>query len=73
MKTIPSAVALLSASLCFLSLRAPAQSVYATPYTFTTFAGSASYGTADGAGSHARFYWPWGSAVDGAGNAYVAD
>jgi streptogramin lyase len=40
----------------------------------TTFAGTAgSYGSADGTGSAARFFWPSGVAVDGSGNVYVAD
>ena len=39
----------------------------------TTLAGSASSGSADGAGSAARFYWPSGAAVDNTGNSYVAD
>jgi len=39
----------------------------------TTLAGSVSYGSADGTGSAARFSYPRGVAVDGAGNLYVAD
>ena len=40
----------------------------------TTLAGLAgSYGSADGTGSGARFYYPDGVAVDSAGNVYVAD
>ncbi len=40
----------------------------------TTYAGSpGSYGSADGTGSAARFYSPFGVAVDTAGNVYVAD
>src|SRR5438105_9553850 len=49
-----------------------AQSVY-TPYTFTTLAGQASIGSADGTGSAARFNGPDGVAVDSSGNVYVAD
>ncbi|MEK7677891.1 MAG: NHL repeat-containing protein, partial [Verrucomicrobiota bacterium] len=50
------------------------QADYSTPYTFTTLAGLAgSSGGADGTGSAARFYYPFGVAVDSAGNAYVAD
>ena len=49
-----------------------AQSVY-TPYTFTTLAGQASIGSADGTGSAARFYYPAGVATDSSGNVYVAD
>jgi len=40
----------------------------------TTFAGTAlSEGSGDGAGAAARFSFPWGLAVDAAGNLYVAD
>jgi hypothetical protein len=40
----------------------------------TTLAGLAgASGTADGVGSAARFFWPTGIAVDGAGTVYVAD
>ena len=40
----------------------------------TTFAGSAGVeGDADGTGNDARFYSPWGVAVDRAGIVYVAD
>lgn len=40
----------------------------------TTLAGAVGeLGDADGTGSAARFRRPWGIAVDGAGNAYVAD
>src|SRR5258708_35961383 len=49
-----------------------AQSVY-IPYTFTTLAGQASIGSADGTGSAARFYGPAGVATDSSGNVYVAD
>ena len=52
------------------------QSDYATPYTFTTLAGTAfngSYSSADGTGSAASFSAIHGVAVDSAGNVYVAD
>ena len=39
----------------------------------TTLAGSAGPGSSDGTGSAARFYDPYGVAVDSAGNVYVAD
>ncbi|HEX2900329.1 MAG TPA: NHL repeat-containing protein, partial [Bacteroidia bacterium] len=42
--------------------------------TATTFAGLAGFsGAADGTGGAARFHYPAGLAVDGAGNLYVAD
>ena len=55
-----------------------AQSDYATPYTFTTLAGTVSIpvlfgGSADGTGSAAQFENPAGVAVDPLGNVYVAD
>lgn len=49
------------------------QSNYATPYAFTTFAGSGSLGGADGTGSATSFNGPTGLAVDSSGNVYVAD
>ena len=42
-------------------------------YVFTTIAGLPTVGSNDGAGSAARFDQPWATAVDGAGNVYVAD
>ena len=51
-----------------------AQSNYATPYTFSTIAGTPETpGSIDGTGAAARFRYPGGVAVDGAGNVYVAD
>jgi sugar lactone lactonase YvrE len=43
------------------------------PYYFTTLAGVASVGSADGPGSDARFNFPTGLSLDAAGNLYVAD
>src|SRR2546422_6246773 len=63
---------LTSLALTLTGVQSLAQSVY-TPYTFTTLAGNAGYGSADGVGSEARFKYPHGVAVDTAGNAYVAD
>src|ERR1035441_5354297 len=45
----------------------------AQTYNFSTLAGNAGYGSADGTGSGARFWNPAGVAVDSAGNVYVAD
>ncbi len=51
-----------------------AQSTPATnAYYFGTWAGASSSGTADGAGSAARFYDPAALAIDAGGNLYVAD
>lgn len=42
--------------------------------TVSTFAGTAfQFGSTDGAGAAARFFLPYGLAVDGSGNVYVAD
>ncbi|MEO6995067.1 MAG: NHL repeat-containing protein [Lacunisphaera sp.] len=46
---------------------------YSAPYTVSTLAGYAAYGSNDGAGVAARFYDPQGLAVDHSGNLYVAD
>ncbi|MEI7773194.1 MAG: autotransporter-associated beta strand repeat-containing protein, partial [Verrucomicrobiota bacterium] len=43
-------------------------------YTWSTLAGrNGEWGYSDGTGSGARFNWPSGVALDGAGNVYVAD
>src|SRR5437868_12153128 len=54
-----------------IALGARAQSNYPAPYYFNTFAGNA-YG-GNGIGSQAIFNYPYATAVDGAGNVYVAD
>src|SRR5262245_21071131 len=61
-------------ALNFLASVAHAQSNYATPYFFTTLAGTAgTTGSADGGPSTARFSFPYGVAVDRLLNVYVAD
>ncbi len=57
-----------------LTTSATAQSIYSTPYTFTTIAGTAgNNGGNDGTNGTAQLYWPEGIAVDTNGNLYVAD
>lgn len=75
MKTIlkKTTLTLAALPLLALSLAAFGQAIY-TPYTFTTLAGSAGLvGDANGAGSAARFYQPFGVAVDTNGTVYVVD
>lgn len=55
-----------------LSTLAVAQTNY-TPYSFSTQAGAAGIGSADGTGSAARFNRSGSVAVDSLGNTYVAD
>lgn len=59
--------------LSLLTLPATAQTNSALAYTFTTLAGEAGVGSADGVGDAAQFSNPYGIAVDSAGNLYVAD
>ncbi len=72
MKSIPTN---LSAGLLLAALAMAATSnAAAQEYTFTTLAGpDESPGAVDGTASAARFYQPWGVAVDSAGIVYVAD
>lgn len=56
-----------------LSTLPAAAQTYAAAYTWTTFAGRASTGSADGVGSDAQFFLPDGVAADINGNVYVAD
>ncbi|MGA2867319.1 MAG: hypothetical protein ABSF95_22820 [Verrucomicrobiota bacterium] len=64
---------LASLLLAALAMAATTQAT-AQEYTFTTLAGPGeSPGAIDGTASAARFYKPWGVAVDSAGNVYVAD
>jgi sugar lactone lactonase YvrE len=62
------------AALVAMPSAANAQTNYATPYTFTTFAGTPFVpGGADGTGAAAQFNAPYSTAVDTSGNIYVAD
>src|SRR5439155_331180 len=54
-----------------IALSAQGQSNYPAPYAFNTFAGNA-YG-GNGTGNQAIFNNPYATAVDSAGNVYVAD
>lgn len=63
-------LAVLAASSA-LQLHAAAD--YSTGYAFTTFAGTSSIGSRDGAGAAARFFSPQDVVTDSAGNAYIAD
>lgn len=60
------AVCCMSAGFAWAQTTSPA-------YYFTTLAGTASAGTADGIGSAARFNRPQGLTIDSLGNLYVAD
>ncbi len=72
MKNCTCRVAWTMIGLVLTALPSLAQSTY-EPYTFTTLAGYAGSGSADGTGSDARFFEPQGVAVDSASNVYVAD
>ncbi len=59
--------------LAALALPLRAQSDYATPYTFTLFAGAGTAGSSDGTGTAALFDGPYGVALDSSGNLFVSD
>ncbi len=63
---------LLSLSLAAVTL-VRAQTSDSPKYFFTTFAGTASAGSADGTGSTARFNGPVSCVMDKSGNTYVTD
>jgi sugar lactone lactonase YvrE len=64
--------ALLILPALLIGLTGHAQTNY-EPYSFTTFAGLAGSGSANGSGASARFNGPQSTAVDISGNIYVAD
>jgi sugar lactone lactonase YvrE len=73
MKSAANLLALV-VSLGTLAGMASAQSVYTSPYTFTTLAGKAGVsGNADGQGAAATFSFSTYVAMDTAGNLYVSD
>src|SRR2546427_9354437 len=72
MKNRTCRVALTMMALTLTAIQSHAQSIY-EPYTFSTLAGNAGYGSADGTGSAARFSGPSGVTVDSAGNVFVAE
>ena len=70
----PSAIVLDSSGTAFIADTAnQAIRSVSTTAAVTTYAGRYDYGNADGNGADARFWKPKGTAVDGAGNIYVAD
>ena len=70
-RLLPAIVLLMLAIVSLFAISAQAQSTYPAPYYFNTFAGNA-YG-GNGTGSQAIFNSPYATAVDSAGNVYVAD
>ncbi len=63
----------LTTALSLSSLLAAAQTNYSEAYTFTTLAGIAPIGSANGPGTDAQFNDPRGVAVDTNGDVFVAD
>jgi len=70
-RLLPAIVLLMLAIVSLFAISAQAQSTYPAPYYFNTFAGNA-YG-GNGTGSQAILNYPYATAVDSAGNVYVAD
>ncbi len=72
MKKKPFCRSLLLMALACWRWTAVAQT-YTEAYTFSTFAGLAASGSADGVGTQAQFNFPVGLVVDSSGNTFVAD
>lgn len=70
---LPNPIIALSGLLLGAASPLLAQSDFATPYTFNVFAGSGLAGSADGTGTGAQLYRPYGITIDSSGNLYVAD
>jgi hypothetical protein len=70
---VAAAFAIFALSSLMRALSVQAQPNYATPYYFTTLAGSGTAAFADGTAGAASFSFPHGLAVDGAGNVFVMD
>lgn len=73
MKKIGVRLGMLFGCAAAFGVRTQAQSIYSTPYYFSTLAGISSVGDSDGTGSTARFFGPRDATVDAGGNLYVVD
>jgi hypothetical protein len=71
-KKYPLCASFIVVSLCLACFQTAACAQSSSVFV-TTLAGSGSQGYSDGLGTAASFKWPYGVAVDGSGNVYVAD